>query len=275
MQISELFEQIEQLPMVPEVVRTLIMQLNDPEIDLSAVSSDVAKDQVISLKVLRIVNSAHFGLSRKISSIDEAVVMLGMAKLKNIVVASGLTSSVHHVVGLDMKRFWQESIYIAGIAKELAILSKEADPDTAFTAGLLATIGSLLIVMGVPSQSILIREKLESGQSLYDAEIDVLGFSSGDLGAKLIEKWRFPQVLADAIFAHQKPLELADNDALACLLSLARYLAAEKLKGSDFDTIMARFPFEVAYQVKVNHALLECHLDSIFVEVSGLDELLK
>lgn len=275
MQISELFDQIEQLPMVPEVVRTLIMQLNDPDIDLGSVAADVAKDQVISLKVLRIVNSAHFGLSRKISSIDEAVVMLGMAKLKNIVVASGLTGCVHHIVGMDMKRFWQESIYIAGIAKELAILTDESDPDTAFTAGLLSTIGSLLIVMGVPSQSILIKDKLDEGISQYDAELEVLGFSSGNLASNLIEKWRFPAVLGNAIYAYQKPLQLDKDNALACLLHLAQYLASEKVKNSDFDTIMANFPFEEANKVKLNHKLMECHLDSIFVEISGLDELLN
>lgn len=275
MQISELFDQIEQLPMVPEVVRTLIMQLNDPEIDLSSVASDVAKDQVISLKVLKIVNSAHFGLNRKISSIDEAVVMLGMAKLKNIVVASGLTSSVHHVVGMDMKKFWQESIYIAGIAKELAILTDESDPDTAFTAGLLSTIGSLLIVMGVPSQSILIKDKLESGTSLYDAELEILGFSSGNLASDLIEKWRFPNILGDAIYAYQSPLLLAKDNSLAYLLNLAKYLASEKIKENDFDSIMENFPYEVASRVKLDHQVMECHLDGIFVEISGLDELLN
>jgi len=275
MQISALFDQIEQLPMVPEVVRTLIMQLNDPDIDLGSVASDVAKDQAISLKVLRIVNSAHFGLSRKISSIDEAVVMLGMAKLKNIVVASGLTGCVHHVVGMDMKKFWQESIYIAGIAKELAILTDESDPDTAFTAGLLSTIGCLLIVMGVPSQSILIKDKLEEGMTQYDAELEVLGFSSGNLASDLIEKWRFPNVLGDAIYAYQRPLQLDKDNALACILHLAQYLASEKVKNSDFDTIMANFPFEAANKVKLNHKLMECHLDGIFVEISGLDELLS
>jgi HD-like signal output (HDOD) protein len=275
MQISELFDQIEQLPMVPEVVRTLIMQLNDPDIDLNSVAADVAKDQVISLKVLKIVNSAHFGLSRKISSIDEAVVMLGMAKLKNIVVASGLTSSVHHVVGMDMKKFWQESIYIAGIAKELAILADESDPDAAFTAGLLSTIGSLLIVMGVPSQSIVIKDKQDAGMGGYEAELEVLGFSSGNLASNLIEKWRFPHILGDAIFAYQKPLLLAKDNALASLLNLAQYLAREKLKSSDFDTIMASFPYDVANNVGLNYEAMECHLDSIFVEISGLDELLN
>lgn len=275
MQISELFDQIEQLPMVPEVVRTLIMQLNDPEIDLSSVASDVAKDQVISLKVLRIVNSAHFGLSRKISSIDEAVVMLGMAKLKNIVVASGLTSSIHHVVGMDMKKFWQESIYIAGIAKELASLTNEADPDTAFTADLLSSIGSLLIVMGVPSQSILIKEKMEFGLNQYDAEIEILGFSSGALASSLIAKWQFPQILGNAIYAYQNPIALDKGNSLACLLNLAKYLATEKMKMSDFDSIMASFPYDIASEVQLNHELMECHLDGIFVEVDGLDELLS
>jgi HD-like signal output (HDOD) protein len=89
MQINDLLNQTSKLPNVPEVVRQLIQALNDPNANYSEISQKVSEDQTLSLKILRLVNSAHFGLSRKVSSIDEATVILGMARLKTLVIASG------------------------------------------------------------------------------------------------------------------------------------------------------------------------------------------
>ncbi|MEC8483564.1 MAG: HDOD domain-containing protein, partial [Pseudomonadota bacterium] len=89
MKPADLLTQADQLPNVPEVVRELIMALDNPNAKYSEIAAKVAKDQTLSLKVLRVVNSAYFGLSRKVASIDEAVVMLGMERLKTLVIASG------------------------------------------------------------------------------------------------------------------------------------------------------------------------------------------
>ncbi len=133
MEVSELLQQTHKLPNVPDVVRELIQQLNNPKADYSVIAAKVIHDQTLSLKILRLVNSAHFGLSRKISSINEAIIMLGMAQLKTMVIASGFTGSVKEVEGLDLKQFWAESFQIAELAKWFAEKSNNVDPDTAFT----------------------------------------------------------------------------------------------------------------------------------------------
>ncbi len=74
--IDQLFDNIHHLPQVPDVVRELISQLNDPDIDMSAIATNVEQEPTISLKILRLVNSAHYGLSRKVSSINEALTFL-------------------------------------------------------------------------------------------------------------------------------------------------------------------------------------------------------
>lgn len=91
--INQLFDQLHKIPQVPEVVRSIINQLNDPHADMLNIAKDVEKEQVIALKILRLVNSAHFGLSRKIGSINEAVSMLGLNQLKTLVIASGIVAA--------------------------------------------------------------------------------------------------------------------------------------------------------------------------------------
>ncbi|MFA5983456.1 MAG: HDOD domain-containing protein [Methylococcaceae bacterium] len=118
--MNQLFDKIYDLPQIPEVVKTLITQINNPNIDLNAIEKNIEKEQVISLKVLRLVNSAHFGLSKKIDSIQDAVAMIGINQLKILVVASGMVMAIPKVQGVNFKHFWEDSFRAATIAKWLA-----------------------------------------------------------------------------------------------------------------------------------------------------------
>ncbi|MDP3333153.1 MAG: HDOD domain-containing protein, partial [Methylococcaceae bacterium] len=108
-EMNQLFDKIHNLPQIPEVVRTLITQFNDPKTNFDDIAKNIEKEQVIALKVLRLVNSAHFGLSRKIGTIQEAVFMLGMNQLRTLVIASGLVGSIPKIEGVDFKSFWSNS----------------------------------------------------------------------------------------------------------------------------------------------------------------------
>lgn len=105
LEIEQLFDEINNIPRIPEVVKDLILQINNPDIDFDDIAKNVEKEQVISMKVLRLVNSAHFGLSKNIDSINEAVVMLGMAKLKTLIIASGVVSSVPDIPNFNIQQF--------------------------------------------------------------------------------------------------------------------------------------------------------------------------
>jgi HD-like signal output (HDOD) protein len=119
-QMNQLFDNIQKLPQIPEVVRTIINQLNEPHAEMLNIAKNVEKEQVISLKILRLVNSAHFGLSRKVASIDQATVMLGMNQLKTLVIASGIVSSVPKIENFDIRKFWNNCFRTATYAKWIA-----------------------------------------------------------------------------------------------------------------------------------------------------------
>ena len=246
MEVKDLLLQTDKLPNVPDVVRELIIALKDPEADYNAIAEKVAQDQTLSLKILRLVNSAHFGLSRKISSIDEAVVLLGMQKLNTLVIASGLSNSAVNVKGLDLKAFWSDSFMVATIATWLAHRTEEVDADIAFTSGIIYNIGRLLLHLAAPQDAAAIQALVkEKKASRIAAEMERLGFTTQDAGKALLDMWNFPAELGAAIQQYKRPLGYEEPTPLSAVINLANYLNGARSSDRHIDDIKAFIPKKV------------------------------
>ncbi len=274
MEIKDLLSQTDKLPNIPEVVRELVQALNDPDANYGDIAQKVSKDQTISLKILRLVNSAYFGLSRKVASIDEAVIMLGMGKLKTLVIASGFANCASDVEGLDLPAFWSDSFQVAEMAKWLAELTdNEVDADLAFTAGIIHNIGQLLLHMAQPNRAMAINTLIETTDVCRrDAEIERLGFSTAEAGEALLDLWKFPEVLATAVKYQNNPSDQEENAQLSAVLNLACIINRESKSGDDIDVIMQRFPVEIAELAGIK-SQLEDYLSEGLAIKSGLDSL--
>lgn len=273
MEIRELLKQTDKLPNVPEVVRQLIQQLNNPAADYGEIAEKVSKDQTLSLKILRLVNSAHFGLRRKVSSIDEAVVMLGMVRLKTIVIASGIAGSVKAVEGLDLKKFWSESFQVAALSKWFAERDTNVDPDIAFTAGLIHNIGQLLLHLAQSTQAQEIQRLIEeSSYNRSAAEIEILGFTSTEAGQALLDMWTFPAELGIAVLQHKEPTSFDEPSALAAVVNLACVVNSAVRNGDDVETLQANFPAAVATLAGISADTTGELAEALSLE-SGLDGL--
>lgn len=273
MEIRELLEQTDKLPNVPEVVRQLIQQLNNPAADYGEIADKVSKDQTLSLKILRLVNSAHFGLSRKVSSIDQAVVMLGMVRLKTLVIASGIAGSVKQVDGLDLKKFWSESFRVAALAKWFAERDTNVDPDIAFTAGLIHNIGRLLLHLAQPMRAQAIQTLIEeSNCSRSDAEMERLSFTSPEAGQALLDLWKFPAELGIAVRQHKQPTSFEEPSSLAAIVNLACVVNSAARDGDNVETLQSNFPDDVATLAGVS-ADTSAELAEALSLDSGLDGL--
>ncbi|MEL0614525.1 HDOD domain-containing protein [Marinomonas arenicola] len=247
MQVQDLLKKTDKLPNVPDVVRELIVLLNDPNANYFDISQKVAHDQTMSLKVLRVVNSAYFGLSRKVYSIDEATVILGINKLKTLVIASGFANSVKSVEGIDLKTFWQDSFRVAILAQWLGKRTDLVDAEEAFTAGIVHNLGRLLLHLTEPTiaQEIRTRTK-ENFISRTKAELDALGFTTQDASKALMDLWKFPPELGEAVRMHKRPFSEEDPQPLACVLNLACYLNACIRSERDEELVVDGFPKTVA-----------------------------
>ena len=271
-EMNKLFDQVYKIPQVPEVVRTLIIQLNDPDFDMDVVAKNVTKDQVISMKVLRLVNSAHFGLSRKIGSIEDAVVMLGMKQLKTLVIASGIVASVPEIEDFDIKTFWSDSFRTATYAKWIAD-ETGADGETVFTAGLISEMGKVLIHMGEPAAAKEIEQQVAAGQQRSQAEEHLLGFTNAEVCAELCQRWKFPETLVQTVAQCNDPLKFEECLTEASIVNIARYLSECRRDNLSLEDMMETFPAKVLGKLSLDQDQLAEKLPVLLETNSGLESL--
>jgi HD-like signal output (HDOD) protein len=273
-QIIKLFEQVHKIPLIPEIVQILINQLNDPAIDMKAIAENVEKEQVISLKVLRLVNSAAFGLPKKVASIDEAVVLLGMGKLRTLVIASGIVNSVPEIENFDVKQFWLDSFGTANYAKWLAN-EAQCDAEIAFTVGLISGLGSILIRLGLPKVAVDIDQHLDEGHARPFVEKMRLGFTSQDVCAELCKLWKFSDDLIIPVSQCAEPMKAEPISKIACIIFIAGYLNNCKQENMPEEEILQSIPYDVVEQLELPDTFFKQKLTEILALESGLDGLLN
>ncbi|MFT7413602.1 MAG: HD-like signal output (HDOD) protein [Methylophagaceae bacterium] len=244
LEIQPLFNQIDNIPQIPEIVRILISQANDPNIDFKAIAINVEKEQAVSVKVLRLVNSSHYGLSSKIGSIQHALVFLGMNELKKLIVVSGLVSSIHEIPGFNLYDFWNDNFRTATYAKWLADDANLNSSEVIFTAGLISSLGKVLIHLDDATNASKINSEVRAGIARPDSERKHLGFTHQEVGAELCRIWQFSNELIDTISKAGEPLNFDNISLAACTLYIARYISESSYSNKEQQTILADFPYK-------------------------------
>ena len=273
-EMQPLFNQINNVPQIPEIVRLLIIQANDPEIDFKAIAINVEKEQVISVKVLRLVNSAYYGLSSKISSIQQALTLLGIDELKKLVVVSGLVSSINDVPGIDLDDFWLDNFRTATYAKWLADHTKLNDSEMVFTAGLISSLGRILIHLDDATTARKINSEVRAGTSRADSERKHLGFTHQEVCAELCRIWQFPAELIDTITQVGEPLSFDDISLAAIAVYIARYISESSYSEKDQPTILAEFPYKEWQQLGLKNEDVAKTMATLLALDTGLEGVL-
>jgi HD-like signal output (HDOD) protein len=213
----------------PEIYARLCHLLEHSEAMLSAVAEVIEHDPSLTARLLRIANSPFFGLSHPIHSIGEAVSVVGVRELKQLVLA---TEVIRHFEGIppgliDIYLFWRQSVRCAVIARLLAARRSMGDPEHLFIAALLHGIGHLVIYMRLPElgRKTLLEHRYR-GQPLYEAQREVIGFDYAEVGAALARHWKLPELLCAVLAHHIHPQQAASYQAEVALVHLA--LAASR-----------------------------------------------
>jgi len=271
--IKKLFSQIQNVPQIPEVIRVLIDQVNNPDIDLKEIAINVEKEPLIAVKVLRVVNSAYFGLPKKIDSISDAVILLGLSKLRSLVIASGIVSAVADIGDFDIKQFWINSFRTASYAKWLACKTG-ADEDVAFTAGLINELGVVLIHLGLPEEAVKIEGLIVDGHSRAFVEKMRLDYTSQEVSAELCRLWEFSDSLIIPISQCESPLIADSVSEMACIVCIAKYLSNSKQTNSQQAQVIENMPAEVVGKLKLTETFFEDNVDEVLSLESGLEGML-
>ncbi len=227
--ISALLASADKLPSLPEICLRASEQLEDESVKVQQIGETVQNDAAISSRILRMVNSAYYGLPNHVSSIAQAVALLGRQRLKQILIGSVLSSVFHRKPGVDFpaQEFWQHSIKTAIIARKLAEDIEEiAEPESLFTAGILHDIGQL-IMLDKAYDAMKAAQKMAEEQriSILDAETQTTGVNHAEVGAALIRHWGLPDILSESVEEHHSLQHHGQHRQAAHVLYLANQLA--------------------------------------------------
>jgi len=195
-------KRIKNLPTVPGIVSKISRLVENPETSAAEVGRLITQDQVLSAKVLRMANSAFFGMSRKISSIAQALMILGFDVVKGLV----LTSSVFDMIQKSMAGLWEHSIGCAAASGAVAATLGRDDAEEILVAGLLHDLGKVVLALNMPDEMKLIKDKVDADKILfYEAETAIMDFHHGEIGQWLAEHWNLPENLAEPMRLHHNP----------------------------------------------------------------------
>jgi HD-like signal output (HDOD) protein len=274
MKLEEVFEQTHKLPTIPKVVQELIDSFSNEDIDIDTIAKKIALDQVITAKVLRLANSAHFGASRQIGSVQEAVVVLGFNTVRTLVVASGITGVFVATPGFDRKKFWKNSLHVATIAKWLSKQAK-INGEVAFTAGMIHNIGEMLIHIVAPEVAVKIDQFVENGAADRVAlEDNNIGFDYVMVGEELARRWNFPVAIQQAIKYQNHPDDQEPSDKLSAVLNMAKVISHQQQESASASEMAAAVLEKISLLAGINHESLVEKFDELADLSSGLDELI-
>lgn len=256
MDLQTLFKVPQALPAVPEVAARLIASFDDDDIDLFRIAADVDHDPVLVAKVLQRANSAFFRLLRPVATVREALQVLGLNKLRALVISTVLNDSFHTVTSLNLDQYWSQSLAAAELARYVAA-PLSMDESLAFTAGLLHGIGELVMHAGMPE--VMVRINAEAGKledNRASVEYDNLGYSHAEAGAELARRWRFPRRLVDALAQQNRPLEFVHPEPLAAVVHLAAWRARLHVRHAPAEQLIHTYPDAVGLALGVDPDLL-------------------
>lgn len=228
--MSTVWEQLAadtRLVSLPDVYLRLRSVLDDPNSNLADVADVVGNDPATTARLLRIVNSAYFGLGNEIDTVSRAVGMLGTQEVHDLVLAASVAESFDGMSNeiMDMQRFWRQGVRRAIIGRELAVLCNVLDGERLFVAGLLCDIGHLYIYQLAPEQAQQAIELAQAqGIQLYQAEQALLGTDYAKVGGELMRRWQLPQSLWEPTEFQVEPTGSQEYDLFTSLMHIAVHL---------------------------------------------------
>ena len=227
---------LDSLPAMPHIVIKARQMIQNPQANYKEFERALEADQAIAARVLRLANSAYYGMSGTVSSIQRASVILGYKTIGELVFMTGTSDFLDKELkgyGMETGAMWRHSMAVAFGARKIAVKKKVRLADDAFTAGLIHDVGKLIL-----NTYILDRKRTfekytkEDHHTLIGAENKLLGLNHAEIAAKVCEKWNFPESIYVAIGFHHDEKKFWHNE-LACIINVADQIAKWHNKDTD------------------------------------------
>ena len=260
---------VDGMPAFPKSVQKILELTRDSNATPKDLVQVINNDPVVTVKILKVVNSAYYSLPKQITSVGNAVVYMGFNTIKNLalsIAAIGMLPK-DNAAGFDSQQYLLHSLATAAIAKKLALSLDDADPMDCFIAGLLHDFGKVVFAQFMPAEfSQALQLSQSGGTSLHEALRHAIGADHAVVGAMLVEKWRFAPALIETI-RNQHGDDLKDTDMIACVFG-ANQIAKKLNFGFGGNAFVEEFPPKIAKR-------LGGTLDEVIAELGDLQPLFE
>ncbi|NDY55961.1 HDOD domain-containing protein [Desulfovibrio sulfodismutans] len=261
---------VKDLPTLPKVLDEVARLVERSDSSTDEVAKLIAMDQVLSAKVLKMVNSPIYGFPGRISSIQHALVLLGFNVLRGIIVST----SVFEIMSENMVGLWEHSLGVALASSTVARAAGLRDPEEYSVAGLLHDLGKVVATVQLPELKGEIEQAVKARDLMYiEAEKEVLGFGHDRINAWLADHWKLPPNIKEGLSYHHKPQLARLYPDMACAVHVGDFMARVFEYGFGGDDNVPYLQPEALKRLKLKPADVEGilgHLSEQFLEISDL-----
>jgi putative nucleotidyltransferase with HDIG domain len=276
---DEILSSLSTVAAMPTASVELVRFLQDPDLPNSKLAQAIEYDPSLTSNLLRLANSAYFGFSRAVSTVRDAIFLLGRNEIFQLVVATVVGKMTNRSVrgyGLSPSELWDHLMGVAVVSRRLGQALHTKIPTYTFTAGLLHDIGK--IVLGTfgevdPAPSL---ERAEQQQiDMVTAEQHVLGIDHAEVGARLLANWNLPAYLADVVRWHHEPEKDHGQVVVSGLVHVADALCIQAGIGITFSGHTLRLAEEVLWKARLETRISEEVIAQALEELEGLRDVFR
>ena len=234
-----------QMPTLPAVAVQVLELTSRRDVELAAIARVVENDPAIAMRVLKTVNSSFYGLTRRVGSIRQALAYLGMETVKGLVLGFSLARTFQDDddVVFDFEDYWRRSIMTASAARALAGMTRSCDPDEAFVAALVRDVGMIALWKHFDDRYLQLLD-LATGdhEALAGLERRHFEIDHAEVGAGMLEGWKFPSEIVDVVLLHHHGAEVAASDeSMRRIVLLAGHVAEGLGGGPEAQRMLRRY----------------------------------
>ncbi|WP_206811142.1 HDOD domain-containing protein [Paradesulfitobacterium ferrireducens] len=259
--LEHILKRVQALPALPASAMRVIALTKNPETNIKDLQAVIAQDPALAAGILRQANSSYYGYARRISSLQDGIMILGFQAIQGLAMASAVAPILKvNLAGyeIDQEGLWQHSMLTAMTAKKLCKILKLPHGDTAFTAGLLHDIGKIIITVYLQEIGSYILKKINDSSLTYaELEEKVIGFGHATVGGFIAKHWNLPPELVSAIsYHHTLPSEDPHPDVTA-VVHIANSLANTMGVGGGVDSFLNPLEEKALARFQLTEADLE------------------
>jgi len=225
--IERLILKSEDMPTLPTVYNRIKEAVEDPDSSFDDIAGIAYNDQGLSARLLRLANSAFYGYPSSISSISDALTVIGLQQFKNMALATSIMDMFKGIPPelANVEQFWRKSIACGLCARIMAIELREANSERFFLGGLLHRVGRLILCKEMPEASLEILKAAEARVArIHQIETEMLGFNHAEVGGALLEYWNLPHSISELVRHYIKPVLARISVQDVSLIHLADFL---------------------------------------------------